>query len=116
MGRHGSARRTRRGIALVAVVLHVLLVGVLPVADAALSRADHGARLAAEEPDASPRSGHDHLQCQFCRGMGTPAVPIVAAADGAPAVTFPVALLADGESVAPAVDRGVQRSRAPPIA
>lgn len=64
---------TRRPLAALLLLLHMVVAAVLvPAADARLEgRADDAVAHIETQDSRSCPPGHDHLQCEFCRHIGT---------------------------------------------
>lgn len=108
-----------QSITLAAILLHLGVVGVVPLADAVLVRivSPHaGAHIEAEHEVPGP-AGHNHLVCQLCRLTGSvlwvaPPMAAAAPAHGTTVYAAPFELHAPPESAL----RTALCPRAPPLA
>jgi hypothetical protein len=63
---------TRRALAALLLLLHIVVVMLVPAADARVEgRAGDGVSHIETQDSRSCPPGHDHLQCEFCRHIGT---------------------------------------------
>lgn len=72
----GGTRHFGRTLASVALLLtQLLLIGVVPYADASVEAAASTASVHIESDAAHGCAGHDHFACQLCRALSVPGVP-----------------------------------------